>query len=355
MTENNTEHNSLSTSSKSVGKPTLVWLCLLVLFIAIIAGMSFVYNQYRLQKDILANMEEQLENKIATLSLEQDVLSKEVEQQLISQQTQVQQGLDDLASRVDSNATKLLALSSVNRDDWKLAEINYLLRMADYRVLMEKDNVNALALAMSADEVLSSLDQTGLQQIRKILAEEIAVMKMAGRVDREGIYMQISALANQIEAIPFVQPLAELGEPEEIEPVIESTSFKQKAKDFFREIWLKLKPDLRVHNHGIEINAILPPAEQTYLRQNLRLMMEQAQAALLRGEEEIYKDSLIKAKNWINQYYQLNQQSKIILDEIRLLEQENIAPEYNNFENSRAALNDFIVRQQKSAVRRGVR
>src|SRR5690606_21024206 len=103
-----------------------------------------------------------------------------------------QQGLDDLVSRVDSNATKLLALSSVNRDDWKLAEINYLLRMADYRVLMEKDNVNALTLAMSADEILGSLDQTGLQHIRKMLAEEIAVMKMAGRVDREGLYMRIS-------------------------------------------------------------------------------------------------------------------------------------------------------------------
>jgi uroporphyrin-III C-methyltransferase len=355
VTENNTHSNSLSAVPQHVQRSTLIWLSLLVLFIAIVAGMSFVYRQYVLQQDILANMEEQLENKMAALSLEHEVLEKEVEQQLVNQQTQVQQGLDEMASRVDSNATKLMALSSVNRDDWKLAEINYLLRMADYRVLMEKDNVNALALAMSADEILASLDQTGLQQIRKILAEEIAVMKMAGRVDREGLYMQISALANQIDAIPFVQPLAEVIEPETIEAEGEQKTLKEKTKDFFYGIWLKLKPDLRVHNHGKEINAILPPAEQIYLRQNLRLMMEQAQAALLRGEGEIYKDSLVKAQNWINQYYQLNQQSKIILDEIRLLAQENIAPEYNNFENSRSALNEYIARQQKAAVRRGVR
>jgi len=328
-----------------------------ILFIAVVAGMSFVYKQYLLQQDILSSMEEQLDHKMAALSLEQDVLEKEIEQQLVSQQTQVQQGLDDLVSRVDSNATKLLALSSVNRDDWKLAEINYLLRMADYRVLMEKDNVNALALAMSADEIFSSLDQTGLQQIRKMLAEEIAVMKMAGRVDREGLYMRISAIANQIDAMPFVQPLGDLSELQENEsaPVVESKTFMQTTKTFFYDLWLKLKPGLRVYNHGKEINAVLPPAEQIYLQQNLRLMMEQAQTALLRGEKEIYTDALIKAQNWINQYYQLNQQSKIILDEIRLLEQENIAPEYNNFENSRSALNEYILRQQKSAVRRGVR
>ncbi len=354
MTENKIQPNSLPTRSSNIRRATLVWLCLFILFVGIVAGMSFVYRQYVLQKDILSNMEEQLENKVAALSLEQDVLAKEIEQHLVSQQTQVQQALDEMASRVDSNATKLLALSSVNRDDWKLAEINYLLRMADYRVLMEKDNVNALALATSADEILASLDQTGLQQIRKILAEEIAVMKMAGRVDREGLYMQISALANQIDAIPFVQPLAEAIEPEPTEEVLPQT-LKEKTEGVFYQIWLKIKPDIRVYNHGKEINAILPPGEQTYLRQNLRLMMEQAQAALLRGEGEIYKDALIKAQNWINQYYQLNQQSKIILDEIRLLAQETIAPEYNNFENSRSALNEYIVRQQKAAARRGVR
>ncbi len=355
MTENNTELNSLPAASKNVGQSTLIWLCMLVLFIAIVAGMSFVYRQYSLQQNMLSDMEEQLENKMATLSLEHDVLAKEVEQQLVSQQAQVQQGLDDMAARVDSNATKLLALSSVNRDDWKLAEIGYLLRMADYRVLIEKDNLNALALAQSADEILRSLDQTGLQQIRKILAEEITVMKLAGRVDREGIYMRLAALANQIEAIPFVQPLGEENVQENTDAPEVDKTIKQKMQDFFHGALRKLQSYVRVRDHGRAINAILPPAEQVYLQQNLRQMLEQAQAAMLRGEDKIYKDVLVKAQNWINQYYELNEQSKIILDELHLLEQQNIAPDYNNFENSRSALNDYILRQQQAAVRRGVR
>lgn len=353
MTENNTELNS-STTSKHIRQSTLVWLCLLVLFIAIVAGMSFVYHQYSLQQRILSEMEGQLENKMATLSLEQDVLAKEVEQQLVSQQNLVQEGLNDLSARVDSNATKLLALSSVNRDDWKLAEVSYLLRMADYRVLIEKDNLNALALAESADEVLRSLDQTGMQHIRKVLAEEITVMKLAGRVDREGIYMRLAALANQIEAIPFVQPLGEVTGLENVEVEVEKT-FKEKIQGFFHSVLRKLQSYVRVRDHGRTINAILPPAEQIYLQQNLRQMLEQAQAALLRGEDKIYKDALVKAQNWINQYYSLNDQSKVILNDLRLLEHENVAPEYNNFENSRTALNEYIYRQQQAAIRRGAR
>jgi uroporphyrin-III C-methyltransferase len=355
VTEINIQPNSESFETKQVSRTTLIWLCLFVLFVALVAGMGFVYRQYTLQQEILSNIEQQLENKLAAVSLEQDVLAKEVENQLVDQQTQVQQGLDDLASRVDSNATKLLALSSVNRDDWKMAEVIYLLRMADYRVLMEKDNTNALTLAEAADEVLASLDQTGLQQIRKILAEEIAVMKMAGRVDREGLYMQISALSNQIDSIPFVQPLGELVELESDSVETEHKTISEKTKQFFYGILRKMSAYVRVRDHGQSVNAILPPTEQVYLRQNLRLMMEQAQAALLRGEGDVYKDALVKARNWINQYYELNEQSKILLEELRLLEQQNVAPEYNNFENSRSALNDYLQRQQKAAIRRGVR
>jgi uroporphyrin-III C-methyltransferase len=358
VTEINTApaNDAFSNSSqiKVVGRNTVIWICLFTLFIAVVASIWFIRHQFELQQTALASMQDQILQQKEKLFLDQEILAKEVEQQLVSQQKMVQEGLDDLSTRVDSNATKLLALSSVNREDWKLAEIGYLLRMADYRVLIEKDNLNALALAQSADEVLRSLDQTGLQHIRKILAEEITVMKLAGRVDREGIYIRLSALANQIEAIPFVQPLGEVEQENRGEPETDKT-VKQKVQDFFRGMLRKLQSYVRVRDHGRAINAILPPAEQIYLQQNLRQMLEQAQAAILRGENKVYKDVLVKAQNWINQYYELNAQSQMILNELRSLEQENIAPEYNNFENSRSALNDYINRQQQAAVRRGVR
>lgn len=354
MTENNTASANNHVATRVVGRNTVIWICLFILFLAVMASIWFIQHQFVLQQTALASMQDQILQQKEKLLLDQEILAKEVEQQLVSQQNLVQEGLNDLSARVDSNATKLLALSSVNRDDWKLAEVSYLLRMADYRVLIEKDNINALALASSADEVLRSLDQTGMQHIRKVLAEEITVMKLAGRVDREGIYMRLAALANQIDAIPFVQPLGEMTETENTEVEVEKT-FKEKIQGFFHGVLRKLQSYVRVRDHGRAINAILPPAEQIYLQQNLRQMLEQAQAALLRGEDKIYKDALVKAQNWINQYYSLNDQSKIILNDLRLLEHENVAPEYNNFENSRTALNEYIYRQQQAAIRRGAR
>lgn len=85
-------------------------------------------------------------------------------------------------------------------------------------------------------------------------------------------------------------------------------------------------------------------------------MLEQAQVALLRNEAGIYQESLVKAQNWINQYFSLNEKAAAVLQELKALESEIIAPELTNFSNSSAALTEYIAKREKmAAARRGVR
>jgi uroporphyrin-3 C-methyltransferase len=67
-------------------------------------------------------------------------------------------------------------------------------------------------------------------------------------------------------------------------------------------------------------------------------------------------ESLVKAQNWINQYYSLNEKATAVLQELDALQQEEIAPELTNFSNSTAALVEYIAKREKmAAARRGVR
>ena len=47
----------------------------------------------------------------------------------------------------------------------------------------------------------------------------------------------------------------------------------------------------------------MPPEQQTYLQQNLHLMLEQAQLAVLRKNQALFQQSLDKALGWIHTYY----------------------------------------------------
>ncbi len=334
----------------------LIWLFVVLIVAAICYGAFFVSQQSNSQQQIIDSLRNQVEQQAQTVETRQRLLEDNLEKEFVEQQATIQANMNDLAEQVDSSNARILSLSSVNRDEWKLQEAQYLLRLADQRILLEKDSQNALALAISADDVLRDMDQADLVGVRKLLAEEIAVLKLAGVIDREGIYLRLSALSNQIDAIPFIEPLGTQEDilEEDVTPVDET--FKQKLTRNFHRLLNKLGSYVRVRDHGKTINAVLPPSEQKYLQQNLRLMLEQAQVALLRNEENIYQESLVKAQNWINQYYSLNEKATAVLEELQALQREEISPDLTNFSNSTSALGDYIAKREKmAAARRGVR
>lgn len=361
MTDSDTTLQSpTSSASAPIKKHTasfaLLWLFVVLIVAAICYGALFVLQQSKSQQQIINSLRSQVEQQAQASETRQQLLEDNLNQEFVEQQAAIQINLNDLAEQVDSNNARLLSLSSVNRDEWKLQEAQYLLRLADQRILLEKDSQNALALAISADDVLRDMDQADLVGVRKLLAEEIAVLKLAGIIDREGIYLRLSALSNQIDAIPFIEPLGSQDEVLEEEAIPVDETFKQKLTRSFYNVLHKLGSYVRVRDHGKTINAVLPPSEQKYLQQNLRLMLEQAQVALLRNEESIYQESLVKAQNWINQYYSLNEKATAVLEELQALQQEEISPDLTNFSNSSSALTEYIVKREKmAAARRGVR
>lgn len=334
----------------------VVWLVLLLLVAALCFGGFLLWRQWDKQQQSINELRDQLEQSALTLETKQQVLEDDIEKELVEQQQEIQASLNDMAEQLDSNNARLLSLSSVNRDEWKLQEAQYLLRLADQRILLEKDSQNALALAISADDVLRDVDQADLVGVRKLLAEEIAVLKLAGVIDREGIFLRLSALSTQVDAIPFIEPLGQEQTLLENEVIPENETFKEKLSRNFYSLLNKLGSYVRVRDHGKTINAVLPPNEQKFLQLNLRLMLEQAQVALLRNEKGIYQESLVKAQNWINQYYDLNEQAKAVLEELQSLQQENISPDLTTFSNSSAALSEYIEKREKmAAARRGGR
>jgi uroporphyrin-3 C-methyltransferase len=67
--------------------------------------------------------------------------------------------------------------------------------------------------------------------------------------------------------------------------------------------------------------AVVAPEAQYFLRANLSLQLQAARIALLRGEEEIFRQSLADADTWLGQYYDVDstavQSARQTITEIR--------------------------------------
>ena len=353
-TRSNNNSNTPPTRPASGSSNWGVWLVLLLLIAGIIYGAWYFAQQYMVQQQLLENVQAQLQQQQRATQMQQDTLAATVEQQLAEQQDEVQNAMNEMAQRIDNTAARVLALSSVNRDDWKIAEAEYLLRLANQRVLLERNSGNAVALAQNVDEILRDLNDPDLFPVRKALASEMSELTLAGDIDREGVYLRLLALSEHIEKLPLIEPL---GSTEEIWPEDEpqeNEGLWVKTKRGFMNLLKKFSHHLRVRDHAQPVPAILAPDNQIYLKQNMRLMLEQAQAALLREEAQVYQSSLQKAQEWLKTYFPLNTQSVAAQAELADLQNVIITQSLPNFAESTELLKAYIERKHtKAASRRG--
>jgi len=77
-----------------------------------------------------------------------------------------------LKQQVEHNTDRLGKLPGAERQDWLLAEAEYLLRMANQRLLLEKDVEGSLSMLQAADNVLVETRNPQLNPVRKTITED---------------------------------------------------------------------------------------------------------------------------------------------------------------------------------------
>lgn len=246
-----------------------------------------------------------------------------------------------LQLQLRSQHQRLLSLSTTDRADWLLAEAEYLMKLANQRLLMGKEIAGAAELLQAADEIIHGLDDdAGLHSVRKALAADIAALKSADKFDLEGLYLKLGALAHQTGNLR----LFEMPEFSGIEsaPIV-ADNWQGRLKGGVAAALEKLDSYIDFKRHQTIYQPVLAPEYEGAVRQNVNLMFEQAQMALLAGKQQLYVGSLEKAQHWLENYYSLDEKkSRVIIAEIELLKAESVVVTLPNIGASARALRDYM-------------
>ncbi len=310
-------------------------------------GWLWFQQQSRQQQGLVAQLQEQLAAQDQELRQLRDEIQNRVHSEAV-EVTNIKQQLNAVEQRLDSHNKRLLSLSSADREDWRLAEAEYLLQMANQRLVVERDARNAEALLSAADKILRDLDDINLFPVRESVNRDLTALKLAVKLDREGIFLRLSALSGQIESLPLVPPQVsgDVGiEPQA--PVQQPTSWSEVMKESFFNALKKLSGYIRVRHHDQTLQPLLPPNSEAYLRQNFRFMLERAQLALLREQTVIYRQSLQQARDWLQRYYPLAEQKSQIDAELADLQQQAVVQTLPDISNSLEQLQAYIEKLHK--------
>lgn len=289
-------------------KPRLwpVWIIAIVALILVILLALWNWQQWNRQNSSLQALQdlkqdtEQLETLYGSRGSEQSQRIQTLESKLAEQRELIA----TQQRQIDHNARELLEAGNRTRTDWLLAEAEYLLRVGNQRLMIEKDIRGALSALESADEVLAESDDIGVYPVREQLAKEILALKSIQGVDRTGLYLKLEA------AIASVAELTTQALIHDQAPgfnMTEDTNAPEDGSNLFTRGWNRflstLKDVVVVRRMDETVKPLMSPDQSAWARLNLQLMLEEAEMAVLRGNQTLYERALEKARRTVSEWY----------------------------------------------------
>jgi uroporphyrin-3 C-methyltransferase len=324
-------------SVNTAPKKSFPWFktILLSLLIAALAGSAwFGWMQWQ-QRTVLADgLQSSLIAFEGKVERQQQATLRASQQQLQTIKV-LQDQLYSLRLLSNRQAQQILTLGTATRGDWLLAEAAYLVRLANQRLQVERSVDNPLAILENVDSIFVQLDDPELLAVRNALAVDIAALRMTEKVDREGIYLELQAISSALEALPILESHADPETAQAVQGTEQPPTSLAETLERFSEKFGNLIV-LRKRQQPIE--PLLSRAEHTMVRQNLYLLLEQAQSALLREEQRIFSNSLNKAETLLRGYFQLNSESEASIARLQSLAEQPVSQFLPDISGSQKAI-----------------
>jgi uroporphyrin-III C-methyltransferase len=288
------------------------------------------------QQNTLAQSLPSMEKRLT----QQDKEIKELVENINGAQTQVAQQNNKLASF----GQQLNRIGNTTKEDWKLAESEYLIRLANQRLLMESDITGAENLLSSADQILGEMADPILFETRKAIAKDIQSLKATTSFDTEGLYLQLDALATQIEQLPQREPSKEWQQnTSSNDSTAEGNQEERTLQSTWSELWASVKSLVVINYNHKPIKVLLPAADYQELVSSIQVQISVAQLALLKKQRTIYQTSLKHVVEAVSTHFDLKAKPVVaFMTSITALQQINPEPELPLPRNSLTAIKKLM-------------
>lgn len=203
-------------------KPRRSWFGLFnFLLIIALAGAAGYYwwQQQQVQRDYrnsIAELQQQIETRASNSRLDASLtplkselggIGKKIDELEIGQQS------------LRESSEKLYELYGRDKNDWQLAEVEYLMRVAQHKLILQDDFQGAAVTLQAASDKIALTGDPGLLPVRVRISEEIADLKTRKRPDLVGMTLILAQLARQVRVLePGFAPRVDQSKPAQPPP-----------------------------------------------------------------------------------------------------------------------------------------
>lgn len=291
MNESNAASNIEAQLPKKKSRAFL-WLVFTLLIALTAAGLylwHWLDNALSQQQTQLATLQQQLSHLQETTQTHN--------QQIIAAAKQAQT-LQDMAQQA-------IDLSSRRQKGWVLAEVDYLMRIANRRLQISHDINGAVAALQGADQGLHETGDLSLLPVRQQLAKELAALKALRQVDIDGIALTLDQMSDHVNALPFMPVDAEIRAQLPATPATENaTAAPEKSlADSIIDTIMAIG-NIKIHHRGVKPAS---DAQQQYQSEHKLLShLASARLAALRFDAKQFVYDINLAQQTLSRFYDVN-------------------------------------------------
>jgi uroporphyrin-3 C-methyltransferase len=313
-----------------------------LLIIALIAAAAYYWQQ---QQKIEA------EKLAAFDNLKQQVATKAESNQLQSELRPLESGLTDLDKRLEQlqeqqqaiqeSTETLYELFGRDENGWKLAEVEYLMRIAQHKLILENDFEGAAATLQAASNRIADTGDLGLLPVRVQISEEIAELKTRRRPDLVGMTLKLSQLGQQVRSLTpgFIAQPVDSPNAEVIDDV--AANLPDRVRNFLSSL-VSVKSGVDMPPTNTEA-LIINISEK--LEDNLKL----TRWSVLERDAFQYKRLMKENVELFEQFYNLDDAANNdFYSQLQSLQKAEIKPEKPDISGSQQMLRKIITKRENA-------
>lgn len=283
-----------------------------------------------------------LHSQLATVQSKLSGDDARLERRLAEQGDLFESKLDATRGELTAVLQQIQRQLNRTRGDVLIADAAYLLDVANQKLHLVGDVKSVLAAMEAADQRLHESADPAVFKVREVLASEIAALRAMPATDMVGVSARLIALEKKVPGLPLVLPHAGTVKEHEKTKEQAAATAPEEPGDALDKTLRGFKDLVTVRRTDRPIEAVLAPEQAEALRQLLLLKLETTRAALLRNDEQLYRDSLSAAIEWLGEHFDgTAAETRNVLNELKALAERSLGVSYPDISQSMVLLQNI--------------
>ncbi|MEN9501894.1 MAG: hypothetical protein RI964_1179 [Pseudomonadota bacterium] len=240
-------------------------------------------------------------------------------QEMARLQNQTRQFADTVASQVEQvtllQARMQQSVVPASAEEWQVAEVAFLLQLANRELHLEQNPKTAVAALKEADALLAKVGSVNYLPVRQQITRDLTVLEGYAPADITGVSQRITAMMLSLKPLPMVDGgMDEQAVKAATKPGTETSNdsawatYKRKALDVMSDAVV-------IRQYDKPIKAALDADARVQLFQLLHLRLENLRLLALQQMDVEYQAQLQLIRDTVTAYYP-EAQAKPLLDQL---------------------------------------